>query len=654
MKKRILSLLLIFSILCTTASTSLAQENKETTLNGAIHYSDTRGHWAEQAIETWSKAGIFQGSGTLFYPNKPLTRGELSSVLVRLLGLQQIGREDQFSDLPEDAWYSKDALRCGTAGVMVGDSGTFRPNDTLTKEELVVSLGRALGLKEKVKSTAGFSDYSQISQWALGYVNALSETKVLKGYQGKFEPKSIVSRSIAVALLNNLSKQGMMGVPSAHFAGTDTQTEWEINEKGITMTVDLDGFQFASGVNLEKYRDEILNSLVFHNVMFDKPTQEFQVVSFDRFVEKGIGAYGTSGGYFPYLDPANNITVRDRYVGLEYGAKQTDQAVPKELSDAYPGVCKGIIDTLKEGAKLSLNQDGNLVISCGIDANHGYFKTFTNAVPVVNGGIPLVVSDLLLSLTIPPEAIAQKVAVSTKAGSYYKIQEMKMHVEVWEYVSSNLAGQEGVFSFNANIHGTDRNSGAQPYDKTYYVRKTKDNQLTEKDIRTGGSGGPNNTGDKLLKIVVDERVGPTQWASTKNMSTFYSNLFRTSADATGYSGNSENTYTPEDNPEWLKVENKIVDGGKNRGEGVLYFLSNNKYAVNYSGDNRGDVNNPAPMWIFFEVPKVTDFSIDKDMTVYLNLIGGMVGGSGQSVATNGQPAAGQDGRYSFIIRNSED
>lgn len=651
MKKRILSFLLVFSFLLAMAPTALAQNDIGVTPDKTARYRDTQGHWAEKVIETWNSAGIFQGDGTMFYPDKPLSRGGLASVLVRLLGLQRIERGARFSDLPEDAWYSKDAIRCSTAGVMMGSGEKFRPNDTLTKEELVVAIGRALRLKERATGAEGFTDYGQISPWALGYVNALTEQKALKGCGGTLAPKETVTRSITVALLNHLAEQNVMGVPGAHFTGTDTVTEWEVNEKGLTMTVALDGYHFAPGVKIEKYRDEILSSIFFHSVMFNKPTQEFQVVSFNCFADKALGAYRTAGGYFPYLDPANNITVRDRFLGLGYGTKQEEQTIPAELLDAYPGVCKGIVDTLKEGARLYLDQDGNLVITCGLDANNGYFKNFTNAVPVVNGGVPLVVCDLLMSLTIPAEAIDEGIAVSTRADSYYAIREMKMHVEVWEYVHPSCAGQKGVFAFNSNIQGDDRNTSGSSYGKTYYVRKAQDQQLAEKDIRTGGTGGPNKTGNKLLKIVMDARVGPTQWAGAKNMSTFYTNLFRTTADAAGYSGKSEDTYTPVDHPEWLKVEKKIVEGGKNKEN--PYILSANRYAVNYSGDHRGDVNDPAPMWIFFEVPKVKDFSIDEDMTVYVNLIGGMVGGSGQSVTVNGQPAAGQDGRYSFVIRNSE-
>lgn len=650
MKKRIFSLLLVVSFCLSICSTVLAEESTAGSASPDTTYSDVAGHWAEQAIQTWTNAGVVQGSGHLFEPEAALSRAELAAVLVRLLGLTVTQSTNQYVDLSEDAWYREDVLRCSSAGIMSGSGGAFRPDDAVTKEELVVALGRALHLEEKAAGGEVFADYSQASVWARGIINALAAQGVLEGYEGALAPKSTVTRGVLVSMLDQLARKDLLGVPGAYFAGTNTITQWDVNESGITISVALDGYHFSDGVALDIYRDKILDSITFHGLKFNKETQEFQVVAFDYFVENVMGAYGSTGGFFPYLDPANNITVRDRFLGLGYDTEAAKNRSAELLND-YPGVCKGVVETLKEGAQLSVDEKGTLVISCGLESNNGYFKSYTNAVPVVNGGIPLAVYDQLMSLTIPAEAIEEGIAVSTRPDSYFTIQEMKLHVEVWEYVDEQYAGQEGVYAFDRNIDGDDQNASPSSYGQTYYVRKTQGNQLTQTDIRTGGTGGPNGTGDKLLKIVVDVRVGPTQWASSKNMSTFYSNLFRTTADATGYSGNSENTYTPADDPEWLKVENQILAGGKT--EEDPYNLSNNRYVINYSGDHRSDVNDPAPMWMFIEVPRVKDFSIDEDMTVYVNLIGGMVGGSGQSVSANGQPAAGQDGRYYFVIKNSE-
>jgi hypothetical protein len=65
------------------------------------------------------------------------------------------------------------------------------------------------------------------------------------------------------------------------------------------------------------------------------------------------------------------------------------------------------------------------------------------------------------------------------------------------------------------------------------------------------------------------------------------------------------------------------------------------------------VENPAAMWMFYEIPKTPDFDISSDMPVYINIIAGMFGGSGQSNG-NGQPILGMDGRYSFTIKASSE
>jgi hypothetical protein len=41
-------------------------------------FSDTDGHWAREAIETWSGLGIIQGYDGKFRPDDPITRGDMA------------------------------------------------------------------------------------------------------------------------------------------------------------------------------------------------------------------------------------------------------------------------------------------------------------------------------------------------------------------------------------------------------------------------------------------------------------------------------------------------------------------------------------------------------------------------------------------------
>ena len=55
----------------------------------AASYSDTKGHWGEQAINEWSDYGVIQGSNGLFRPNDAITRAELAKILSFTLKLEE-------------------------------------------------------------------------------------------------------------------------------------------------------------------------------------------------------------------------------------------------------------------------------------------------------------------------------------------------------------------------------------------------------------------------------------------------------------------------------------------------------------------------------------------------------------------------------------
>ena len=84
-------------------------------------FADTRGHWAEEAIDRWSEEyGIFIGSEGLFRPNSDITRAEMAVLLDRILGYQAAG-DFTFEDVSDEAWYAAAVAHLHEAGVMLGD-----------------------------------------------------------------------------------------------------------------------------------------------------------------------------------------------------------------------------------------------------------------------------------------------------------------------------------------------------------------------------------------------------------------------------------------------------------------------------------------------------------------------------------------------------
>lgn len=118
-------------------------------------YQDTQGHWAEEAIAAWSNRKVLNGYNGFFRPNDTVTRGEMAVILNNIMAYQQKG-ENTFSDLDEN-FYTEPILKAAQAGTLVGDGSSVRPKDTMSRQEAIVMLSKALGLTEE-RGNTNFSD----------------------------------------------------------------------------------------------------------------------------------------------------------------------------------------------------------------------------------------------------------------------------------------------------------------------------------------------------------------------------------------------------------------------------------------------------------------------------------------------------------------
>lgn len=233
--KRLLNLILSVCLLLTLLpATALA----DTGTPAGIAYSDIANHWAAPQIEKWSNLGILRGYEGKFRPDAPITRGEMAVVIDRIMRYQTPA-VNTFSDLGQ-AFYTDAVLKANAAGVMSGYDGRVRPTDTITREEAVTMLGRALGIAESATDTA-FTDANSISTYAKGFVNALSAKGFVAGFDGKFNPLSPITRAEVVKILDNAVTgfYYMAGEYSQNASGVVIVSASDITLKNMTVTGDL-------------------------------------------------------------------------------------------------------------------------------------------------------------------------------------------------------------------------------------------------------------------------------------------------------------------------------------------------------------------------------------------------------------------------------
>lgn len=189
----LLALAMLLSLLPTAA---LAAETS---------FTDIQGHWAEAAIERWTSYGVVQGKGHgIFDPDANMTRAEMAQMYVTLLNLTEKADISKYADVPAGAWYADAVAKCVAAGILTGTSAnTISPLAPVTREQMFVTFGRALGIAPLASTDAEFADFDQVSDWAKGIICALIEAGYVGGTgDNLLEPQAEINRASVVTLLD--------------------------------------------------------------------------------------------------------------------------------------------------------------------------------------------------------------------------------------------------------------------------------------------------------------------------------------------------------------------------------------------------------------------------------------------------------------------
>ena len=179
------------------------------TVVSAAQYNDTEGHWAASYIDTWSGYGVIQGDGGYFRPDDAITRAEVAQVTQNVIGYIDKAN-NKFTDVSVSDWFADAVLRLVAAGTLTGNGdGTMTPSNYMTREEAMTMLARAYGLTVE-NSQAGitqYADYQNISDYATGYVGAMTAAGYIGGYEdGTIRPKDYISRAEFVKIIDNMIK----------------------------------------------------------------------------------------------------------------------------------------------------------------------------------------------------------------------------------------------------------------------------------------------------------------------------------------------------------------------------------------------------------------------------------------------------------------
>ena len=205
-----------------TVSYGTAKTEIPVTISPANPFTDVKGHWAEEMINSLYFDGVVTGStqkdGTMIYrPDDSMTRQEFVVALMRYLGTNLDDYDNTklpFADSGKIAKWASDAMKAAYAmGYLTGSSSDgklyAKPADTISRQEAMVILSRTLP-----ESTASaddlekrFSDADKVAKWAREPLAQMLQAGIISGSNGKLNPTGKVTRAQVAKMLYQLQQQ---------------------------------------------------------------------------------------------------------------------------------------------------------------------------------------------------------------------------------------------------------------------------------------------------------------------------------------------------------------------------------------------------------------------------------------------------------------
>lgn len=207
--------------------------------------SDTKGHWAENILDEYTKANYLNVyADDSVHPDQAITRGEFVLLMNHLFGYTEADTEG-FADVNQSHPLYQEILVAKKAGYINGyaEDNTFRADKSITRAEISAVLSKALQLAEADKNTLeGFKDSQEIPAWAQNYMNTVVAKGYFTGYtDATLRSKKEITRAEAVTLMSRVAGQVVAkgNLENKEISGNLTVTGKDLSLKNVTVKGDL-------------------------------------------------------------------------------------------------------------------------------------------------------------------------------------------------------------------------------------------------------------------------------------------------------------------------------------------------------------------------------------------------------------------------------
>jgi VCBS repeat-containing protein len=181
-----------------------------------VTFTDVESHWAKGAINDMGSRMVVSGIGNGIYePERNITRAEFAAIIVKALGLTKSTAESAFNDVTPADWFNGYVDTAVSYSLITGyNSVSFGPNDTITREQAMTILARAMKLtglsvsltdSETSALLSIYADAGLVSDFAKADIAACIKAGVVLGTATTtLSPKDSVTRAEAAVMVQRL------------------------------------------------------------------------------------------------------------------------------------------------------------------------------------------------------------------------------------------------------------------------------------------------------------------------------------------------------------------------------------------------------------------------------------------------------------------
>jgi parallel beta-helix repeat protein len=194
------------ALVATNQATAIASNYIVNPDTSTTAFTDINTHWAKDFILGLASQNFIQGfaDGT-FKPETPMTRAQYATIIAKAFNPSPKRSGITFADVPGDFWAKGAIDQAYRAGFISGfPDGTFKPNQNVTRLQLVLSLVSGFGLTPGDPSVlAIFDDRAAIPQSFQDRVAAAAQAEMIVNYpnQRQFNPNREASRAEVSAMV---------------------------------------------------------------------------------------------------------------------------------------------------------------------------------------------------------------------------------------------------------------------------------------------------------------------------------------------------------------------------------------------------------------------------------------------------------------------